>query len=92
MLADGHDGFPPITWEVEPPRYHWGPRRDYEKPANARTFTPELGQAWYSGWRGPAPSPERIQKPLREVPLFLQIAHNNLRIMRVTERLRECAR
>lgn len=89
LLADGDDGFPPITWEVEPPRYIWGPRRDYEKPADSDARTPDPGNAWYMGWLGPAPSLEQLRAPLREAPMYLRIIANNLNAMRIAERLRD---
>lgn len=43
----------PVVWEIEPPDFFWLPRASVS-PIRGQP-TPELGRAYYTGWRGPPP-------------------------------------
>jgi hypothetical protein len=43
----------PVQWEIEPPEYFWLPKNSVN--AIAGQHIPELGRAYYTGWRGPTP-------------------------------------
>jgi hypothetical protein len=59
LEPDDHLG--PIQWAVDPPDFFWLPRADLD-PIPGQ-YTPELGNAYYTGWRGAQPS---IEDNLRE--------------------------
>jgi hypothetical protein len=44
----------PVQWMIEPPEFFWAERSTFMPPQD-RTFTPELGRAWYTGWQGGEP-------------------------------------
>ena len=42
----------PIQWAIDPPAFHWDDANKFRRPAGSTLYTPELGQAWYTGFRG----------------------------------------
>jgi hypothetical protein len=60
------DELGPIQWAVDPPDFLWLPRVDVD-PIPGQ-YTPEVGRAYYTGWRGPTPA---IETSLRELKTAL---------------------
>jgi hypothetical protein len=65
-----------VDWVVEPPEYFWGPWDSFMPPASvAGTFwTPELGRAVYTGFRGSAAERALLENPRDEFIPMLEIA------------------
>jgi hypothetical protein len=47
------DDLGPIQWTVEPPNFFWVPEATVAPIVGQ--YTPEIGRAYYTGWRGPTP-------------------------------------
>ena len=47
------DDMGPVQWNVEPPDFLWVPEASVA-PIPGQ-YTPEIGRAYYTGWKGPTP-------------------------------------
>ena len=70
------DGLGAVDWVVEPPEFFWGPWNSFMPPASvAGTFwTPALGRAVYTGFRGTQAEHDRLKDPNDEFMSMLEMA------------------
>ena len=57
------DDLGPIQWTVEPPDFLWIPEAPVAPIPGPHT--PEIGRAYYNGWKGPTPPVEQSLKDLK---------------------------
>jgi hypothetical protein len=63
LSLEPDDQLGPIQWAVDPPDFLWLPRVDLDPTPGQ--YAPELGKAYYTGWRGTIPAIETSLQELK---------------------------